>query len=46
MGGGGLCLIVAAIRGAARMGNRRNRFRTERHVSADGRHDVEETEVA
>ncbi len=46
MGGGALCLIVAAIQGAAWMGTRRNKFQTERHVSADGQHYVEETKVA
>ena len=43
--GGGIALIAALIRGAAwnnSIGSQK--FKHERHVSADGRHVVEETE--
>jgi len=46
MAGGGLALIVAAIRGAGWMSMTNNKLHTERHVSDDGRHYVEETHSA
>jgi Domain of unknown function (DUF6458) len=42
MAGGGLCLIIGAIQGAGWMSARRTRAMTERTVSPDGRHVVEE----
>ena len=45
MGAGVLALIAAAIQGAGFMSIGRNRMRSERHVSPDGKHVVEETEV-
>lgn len=46
MAGGGLALLAAAIQAAGwySLGNRR--VRVERHVTADGRHFVEETHAA
>lgn len=46
MAGGGLSLLVALIQGAGWMSANNNRFHTERHVSADGRHYVEDTHAA
>lgn len=43
MAGGGLSLIIAAVQGAGWMSMRTTRAGTERHVSPDGRHVVEET---
>ena len=43
MGGGVLALLVAMIQGAGFMSMSRTRMQSERHVSADGRHQVEET---
>jgi Domain of unknown function (DUF6458) len=43
MAGGALCLIIGAIQGAGWMSARRTRAFSERHVSPDGRHVVEET---
>lgn len=43
MAGGGLSLLVAAIRAAGWMSMSSSRTRTERHVSGDGRHVVEES---
>ncbi len=43
--GGALALVVAAIRGAGWMSMSNNKMRTERHVSADGQHYVEQTET-
>lgn len=45
MGAGVLSLIAAAIQGAGFMSMRNNKMRSERHVSSDGNHVVEETEV-
>lgn len=45
MGAGVLSLIAAAIRGAGFMSMGNNRMRSERHVSPDGNHVVQETEV-
>lgn len=42
MAGGGLSLLVALIQGAGWMSTRNKNFVTERHVSADGQHFVEE----
>lgn len=46
MGGGALALIAAAIQGAGWMSMTSNRMHTERHVSADGRHVVEDSRSA
>jgi hypothetical protein len=43
MAGGGLALVVAAIKGAGWMSMSNQKVHTERHVSADGQHYVEET---
>lgn len=45
MGAGALALIAAAIQGAGFMSMRNNKMRSERHVSPDGKHVVEETET-
>lgn len=45
MAGGGLSLLVAAIQGAGWMSMGSRRTRSERHVSADGRHVVEDVHV-
>ncbi len=45
MAGGGLALLIAAIRGAGWMSMSNSRVRSERHVSADGHHVVEEHEA-
>jgi hypothetical protein len=45
MGAGVLALIAAAIRGAGFMSMRNNKMRSERHVSPDGNHVVEETDI-
>lgn len=42
MAGGALSLFIALIQGAGWMSARNNRFLTERHMSADGQHYVEE----
>ena len=42
MAGGGLALLAAAIQGAGWMSMGKRSMRTERQVSADGRHYVEE----
>jgi Domain of unknown function (DUF6458) len=46
MGGGALALIVAAIVGAGWMASTRSRVVTERHVSGDGRHSVEDSRAS
>jgi len=46
MAGGALSLLIAAIKGAGWMSMSKNQMRTERHVSADGQHYVEETHTA
>ena len=43
--GGGLALIVALIQGAGFMSATKRSSHSERHVSSDGQHVVEETEV-
>lgn len=43
MAGGGLSLLAAAIQGAGWMSMSSNKMHTERHMSSDGRHYVEET---
>jgi hypothetical protein len=43
MAGGALALIAAAVRGAIWKSRSNTEFHTERHVSADGQHYVEET---
>lgn len=45
MGGGALALIIAAIQGAGFMSLGNRRVTSERVVSADGNHVVEETET-
>lgn len=45
MAGGGLALLAAAIQGAGWMSMSNNKMHTERHVSSDGRHYVEETQT-
>ena len=45
IGGGVLSLIVGAIQGAGFMSMGKRRMRTERHVSPDGQHVVDETDV-
>lgn len=42
MAGGGLALMIAAIQAAGWMSARNTTFHTERHMTADGRHFVEE----
>lgn len=44
--GGGLSLLVAAIRAAGWMSMTNSKMHVERHASADGRHVVEETHTA
>ena len=43
MAGGALSLLAAAIRGAGWMSMSNSKMKTERHVSSDGQHYVEET---
>jgi hypothetical protein len=43
MGGGALALLAAAITGAGWMSMTKNRMHTERHMSSDGQHYVEDT---
>ncbi len=45
IGGGALALVAAAIQGAGWMTMSNKKFRSERHVSADGNHVVEETQA-
>lgn len=45
MAGGAIALLVAAIRGAGWMSMSNSSMRSERHVSSDGQHVVEETET-
>lgn len=42
MAGGGLSLLVALIQGAGWMSTQNTHFHTERHLTADGQHMVEE----
>lgn len=46
MAGGGLALLAAAIQGAGWMSMSSKKMRTERHMSDDGQHYVEETHTA
>lgn len=46
MAGGMLALVVAAVRGASWMSMSTSKVRSERHVSDDGRHVVEEHRTA
>lgn len=43
MAGGGLALLAAAITGAGWMSMTKNKMHTERHMSSDGQHYVEDT---
>ena len=43
MVGGAIALVVAAIQGLGGMSRRNRKVETERHVSGDGQHSVEET---
>jgi len=43
MAGGAVSLLVAAVQGLGWMSRSNRKFETERHVSADGQHYVEET---
>jgi hypothetical protein len=45
MAGGGLALLVALIQGMGWMSARRTHAHTERHVSADGGHYVEDSQL-
>jgi hypothetical protein len=45
MAGGALALLVALIQGAGWMSARKTDFHTERHVSDDGRHVIEESQA-
>ncbi|BAN00945.1 DUF6458 family protein [Ilumatobacter coccineus] len=45
MAGGVLALVVAAIQAAGFMSMSSRRMRSERHVSPDGQHVVEESQV-
>ena len=45
MGAGALALIAAAIQGAGFMSMGNSKMRSEKHVSPDGNHVVEETET-
>ena len=42
LAGGGVALLIGAVQAAGLMSMDRSRMRTERHVSADGRHEVED----
>lgn len=44
MGGGVIAMIAAAIQGAGWMSMNNRKFRSERHVSPDGQHVVQETQ--
>jgi hypothetical protein len=46
MAGGGLALLVAMIQGAGWMSMNKTKMHTERHMSGDGQHYVEETQTA
>ena len=46
MAGGGLALVAGAIKGAGMMSMGDKKMRSERHVSPDGNHVVEESEVS
>ncbi|MEO6653378.1 MAG: DUF6458 family protein [Ilumatobacteraceae bacterium] len=44
--GGGLALLVALIQGAGFMSMSKTKMHSERHLSSDGQHVVEDTETA
>lgn len=46
MAGGGLALIVAAVKGLGMVSTGSTTVHSERHVSSDGRHLVEETQAS
>lgn len=46
MGGGALALIAAAIQGAGWLSMSNRQMHSERHVSSDGNHVVEDTKVS
>jgi hypothetical protein len=46
MAGGGLALVVGMIQGVGWMSMGNSKMRTERHMSDDGQHYVEETKTA
>lgn len=46
MAGGVLALLAAAIKGAGWMSMTNTKMHTERHMSSDGRHYVEDTQTA
>ena len=46
MAGGALSLLAAAVKGAGWMSMSNTKMHTERHMSEDGRHYVEETQTA
>lgn len=46
MAGGAVSLLVAAIQGLGWMSRSNRKFETERHMSADGQHYVEETHTS
>ena len=45
MAGGALALVVAMIQGAGWMSMNKTKMHTEKHVSSDGRHQIEETQT-
>ncbi len=45
MAGGAIAFVAAAIRGAGWMSMSNKRYTSERHVSPDGQHVVEETRM-
>ncbi len=45
MAGGGLALVVAAVQGAGWMSMTKTRMHTERHMSDDGKHYVEDSQT-
>jgi hypothetical protein len=46
MAGGALSLVVAIVQGAGWMSMNKTKMHSEKHVSSDGRHQVEETFTA
>ena len=44
--GGGLALVVGLIQGAGFMSLNKTKMRSERHMSSDGKHVVDETETS
>ncbi len=45
MAGGAIALLVAAVQAVGWMSRSNTKMRTERHMSSDGQHYVEETEA-